>query len=251
LVEEASSSVELCVMRVCSHGITHRGLVREENEDAFFVDDTHQVYAVADGLGGLPGGAEVSRRIVELLGKSMNGIDAAEERFDLAELIHSINRIISKEALEAHPLTGAGSTLSLCQLVEDQLLIAHVGDSAVYLLRGGELRKLTTDHTMEEDFIRRMGEAERKNMPREYPHTLTRCIGQETGLVVDEMRQTVQSGDRVLLCTDGLNKVVTANTIKAILNSGTRADEICQALIKQANELSGPDNITSVALLIQ
>jgi protein phosphatase len=237
-------------MKVRSHGITHRGLVRENNEDAFFVDDAHQVYAVADGLGGLPGGAEASRRIVELLAKSMKGIDAAEERFDLAELILGINQIISKEALEAHPLTGAGSTLSLCQLIGDQLLIAHVGDSAVYLLREGEIEKLTTDHTMEEDFIQRMGEAERENMPYDYPHTLTRCIGQESGLVVDELRRTVKSGDRILLCTDGLSKVVTQDAIQTILATGNSADKISHALIEKANKLNGPDNITGVTLLI-
>jgi protein phosphatase len=237
-------------MKVRSNGMTDRGLLRPNNEDAFFLDDTHQIYAVADGLGGLPGGAEASRRIVELLEKITQQIDADKERFDLNELILGINQIISREAIAAHPSTGAGSTLSLCQLVGDQLCIAHVGDSALYLLRDGKMEKLTVDHTMEEEFIQQMGEGQRGHMPLDYPHTLTRCIGQESGLVVDETRRTLYSGDRVLLCTDGLNKVVDNRQIQAILGSGDCPREISQEFINLANRLDGPDNITCVTLLI-
>lgn len=237
-------------MQVRSYGITDRGRVREFNEDAFFVDDAHQVYAVADGLGGLPGGAEASKRIVELLRQSMDQIDATEERFDLAELIIGINQIISKEGLDAHPFTGAGSTLTLCQVVGDQLLIEHVGDSAAYLLRGGELEKLTIDHTMEQELIDQHGEEARQFMPPEYPHTLTRCVGQEGELRVDQTRLTIEKGDRVLLCTDGLNKVVTEDEISEVLSTDEELPEIVATLANLANSNEGPDNITIIALLI-
>lgn len=237
-------------MKVCSFGMTDRGQVREFNEDAFFIDDVHQVYAVADGLGGLPGGADASKRIVALLGQSMEHIDAKEERFDLAELIIGINQIISKEGMSAHPFTGSGSTLTLCQIVADQLLIGHVGDSAIYLLRKNQLKKLTIDHTMEQKLIDQHGEEAREFMPPEYPHTLTRCVGQKEDLRVDQTRMSIEPGDRILLCTDGLNKVVSEDEINTVLSEGDDLESISVTLAKKANAKDGPDNITVITLFI-
>ncbi|MGB1128266.1 MAG: PP2C family protein-serine/threonine phosphatase [Opitutales bacterium] len=235
-------------MQVRSHGMTDRGMVRPFNEDAYFMDDAHRVYAVADGLGGLPGGADTSQRIVALLAKSMRHIDADEERFDLAELILGINQIISKEGLDAHPFTGTGSTLTLCQIVADQLLIGHVGDSALYLHRAGTLEKLTIDHTLEQELIDQHGAAAREHMPTEYPHTLTRCVGQEGELRVDQNRVTLLPGDQILLCTDGLNKVVEESQINQVLSSDNDLESICRALTQKAHEQEGPDNITLITL---
>mgnify|MGYP005628703779 CR=1 FL=1 len=88
-------------MQITSFGTTDRGRVRQANEDALLIDGAHQLYAVADGLGGLPGGAEASHRIVELLGQAMRRVDSTEERIDLSELMTRIHRIVSKEGLEA------------------------------------------------------------------------------------------------------------------------------------------------------
>jgi len=238
-------------MKVHSHGITDRGLVRPTNEDAYYIDDLHQVYAVADGLGGLPGGAHASMRIVELLHQSMKQIDAKEERFDLAELIIGINQIISKEGLDAHPFTGSGSTLTLCQIVADQLMIGHVGDSAVYLLRSGTMEKLTVDHTMEQELIDQHGDRAREFMPLEYPHTLTRCVGQEGELRVDQTRITLLPDDRILLCTDGLNKVLPETEIQKILSQGDDLSAICINLANRANAKKGPDNMTIIVLQLK
>ncbi|MFW5873780.1 MAG: PP2C family protein-serine/threonine phosphatase [Verrucomicrobiota bacterium] len=237
-------------MQIRSHGITDCGKVRQVNEDAFLIDESHQVYAVADGLGGLPGGADASRRIVELIEQTMSRVDPTEERVDLAELTIGIHRIVAKEGLEAHPFTGSGSTLTIGQIVGDQLLIAHVGDSAAYLLRKNELRKLTIDHTMEEEFIRRMGEAGRSRMPPEYPHTLTRCVGQESELRVDQTRLTLQPGDRLLFCTDGLNKVLDEVEIRRRLKQTDDPETLCQEFVDAANAEQGPDNITLIVSFI-
>lgn len=238
-------------MQIHTHGMTDRGMTRSINEDALFIDEDHNIFAVADGLGGLPGGAEASSRIVELLAKTFSKVDAAEERVDLAELIIGINRIVADEGLLAHPFTGSGSTLTISQIIKDQCLIAHVGDSALYLLRDGEFNKVTIDHTMEQEFIERMGEGARSVMPPEYPHTLTRCVGQDKELRVDQTRLSLQSGDRLLLCTDGLNKVLSEDTIKSMLADGNQPDVIAKRLIENANEAGGPDNITLIALIIE
>lgn len=237
-------------MQISSYGSTDRGRVRHANEDAFFVDDAHQLYAVADGIGGLPGGAESSRRIVELLEQTMQQVNSSEERVDLAQLIIGINEIVAKEGLDAHPFTGSGSTLTVAQLVGDQLLIGHVGDSAAYLLRGDDLEKLTVDHTMSQELIDRNGEAAHAIMPPEYPHTLTRCVGQGEELLVDQTRISVESGDSLILCTDGLNRVVTEEQIISVIHNSESPEAVCAQLTDLANENEGPDNITTIVVNI-
>ena len=238
-------------MQLSSYGITNQGKVRSANEDSFLIDEAHQVFAVADGLGGLPGGAEASQRIVELLKQTYRHVDATEERADLGEPIIGINRILTKEGTEAHPFTGSGSTLTIAQLISDQLLIGHIGDSAAYHLRDDDFNKITIDHTMEQEFIERAGESARQLMPPEYPHTLTRCVGQNEKVRVDQLRLTIASGDRLLLCTDGLNKIVTKQQIHATLKTDSTPQAICQSLVDHANAAGGPDNITVIVVFIR
>ena len=237
-------------MQLSSYGITNQGKVRHTNEDAFFIDEAHQVYAVADGLGGLPGGAQASQRIVQLLEQTMKRVDSNEERVDLTELINGINEIVAKEGLEAHPFTGTGSTLTIGQIVGDQLLIGHIGDSAAYILRGEDLEKLTIDHTMAQELINREGESARAVMPKEYSHTLTRCVGQGETLRVDNARITIEPSDRLLLCTDGLDKVISSGAIKEALARKQSPEEACHQLTQMANDNEGPDNITVIVIQI-
>ena len=235
-------------MQLSSFGITNLGKVRHTNEDALFIDKAHQVYAVADGLGGLPGGAEASQRIVQLLEQTMKRIDSSHERVDLTELINGINEIVLKEGLDAHPQSGMGSTLTIGQIVGDQLLIGHVGDSAAYLLRDDDLKKLTIDHTMAQELIDRQGESTRDVIPPEYSHTLTRCVGQGENLRVDSKSITIKQGDRLLLCTDGLDKVISSEAIKKELARKQSPEEACHQLTKMANDNEGPDNITVIVI---
>ncbi|MDQ8194142.1 protein phosphatase 2C domain-containing protein [Coraliomargarita sp. SDUM461004] len=237
-------------MQISSYGISDQGKVRQANEDSLFLNDTHQFYAVADGLGGLPGGAEASQRIVQLLERTMSQVNSAEERVDLNDLMLGIHQIITQEGNDAHPFTGIGSTLTIGQIVGNQLFIGHVGDSAAYLLRGEDLEKLTIDHTMEQELIDREGEAARAIMPPEYQHTLTRCIGQGNPLRVENRQISVQAGDRLLLCTDGLNKVLSADHIKEELARPQSPRETCRRLTLMANENEGPDNITLIVVYI-
>lgn len=238
-------------MQIRLAGLTDTGLVRPTNEDAFLIDEAHQVYAVADGLGGLPGGAETSARIVQLVQTTFDKIGLMNARPNLADLVIEINRIIVREGLEAHPFTGSGSTLTIGQLVENSLYIAHVGDSAAYIQHSDTLEKLTNDHTMAQELIDRIGESARATMPPEYPHTLTRCIGQDdTELRVDQTRVRIESGDRILFCSDGLNKVLSDDEIHVLLKTGDEPASICQQLVDAANKNKGPDNITIIVGIV-
>jgi protein phosphatase len=180
----------------------------------------------------------------------MKRVDSNEERVDLTELINGINEIVAKEGLEAHPFTGTGSTLTIGQIVGDQLLIGHIGDSAAYVLRGEDLEKLTIDHTMAQELINREGESARAVMPKEYSHTLTRCVGQGETLRVDNARITIEPSDRLLLCTDGLDKVISSGAIKEALARKQSPEEACHQLTQMANDNEGPDNITVIVIQI-
>ena len=237
-------------MQIRLAGLTDPGLVRPTNEDAFLIDEAHRVYAVADGLGGLPGGAETSARIVQLLQKTFEKIGDMDARPNLGDLVIEINRIVAREGMEAHPFTGSGSTLTIGQLVEDRLYIAHVGDSAAYIQHGDTLEKITSDHTMAQELIDRIGEGARAAMPPEYPHTLTRCIGQDGELRVDQTRVSIQRGDRILFCTDGLNKVLEEQEIDTLLKASNDPASICQQLVDAANQNKGPDNITIIVGIV-
>lgn len=233
-------------MQLHYHGITHPGKIREANEDAFFIDKRSQLFAVADGLGGLPDGAEASRRVVELLKATV----ASRRTIDRVPLIKEINRIVSAEGAEAHPFIGIGTTLTLGQIVGDQLKIGHVGDSAAFHLHAGHLKKVTTDHTLEQEWISRLGEAGRTSMPENYPHTLTRCIGQIDALEIDTVDVALAPGDRILFCTDGVNKVLSEHEIQAILASDQAPEISCQSFIDAVNAKGGPDNITAILIFV-
>lgn len=222
-------------MHLTSHGITDPGKTRHANEDAMLVDPANQVFAVADGLGGLPGGADTSRRIIELLEQAEQAIDAATGQPNLEKRILRIHRIVAGEGIEAHPFTGSGSTLTLAQITGDQLWIGHVGDSAAYLLQRRKLHKLTIDHTF----------------GAENPNVLTQCLGQNNAdPTVEQTRVTVTPGDRLLLCSDGLNKVVSIDAIQTMLQLQESPAAICQKLIDAANACGGPDNITAIVVCI-
>lgn len=233
-----------------AYGMTDRGRVRPRNEDAFLVNLRHRLFAVADGLGGLPGGAEASQRVVELLEERLEHLPPSDCPLDLVHVIESINETLSKEGQDAHPITGSGSTLTLGQLAQDNFYLAHVGDSAAYHLRGEQLQRLTADHTMETEFINLHGESARALMPPEYPHTLTRCLGQGDELLVDQTRVNIAPGDRILLCTDGLDKVLNQALIGKELRYGDTPESIARSLTDLANAAEGSDNITVVCLFI-
>ncbi|MGC6455805.1 MAG: PP2C family protein-serine/threonine phosphatase [Coraliomargaritaceae bacterium] len=238
-------------MKIRSYGATHMGQVRISNEDAFFLSEIHGAFAVADGIGGLPGGAQTSERIISLLERAYKPDDSQISRYDLTELTKQINQIISEEVAIAHPETGAGSTLTLSQIQGNELHVAHVGDSTAYLFHQGHLEKLTSDHTMEQELINAQGEEARNTMPPEYAHTLTRCIGQPRELTVDHIRAQLAPADKILLCTDGLNKVIGETAIEKILQSDDSPEVICQSMIDTANALRGPDNITVIVAIIE
>jgi protein phosphatase len=229
-------------MRVDVGVVTDIGQVRERNEDSFLVDPP--LYAVADGMGGHRGGEVASKlalETVEALARSGKG-------GGLAEQVREANRAVFERSMTDRAVSGMGTTLTGAVVDDEGAHIVHVGDSRAYLLRAGSLRQLTEDHTL----VNRMVQAG-EITPDEaevHPHrnVVTRVVGTEPDVRVDEQVVPLLEGDRLLLCSDGLTNMVTIEQIRAILESNPSAQDAATRLVRAANRAGGIDNITVIVV---
>ncbi len=233
-------------IRVRAFGCSDTGKMRRRNEDRFFIDDARRVYAVADGLGGLPGGALASQMAVDCLGRYVETVNGAG--LDFHKFFQRVNEKIAAEGRKISREIGIGTTLTAVSYKRRRLTVAHVGDCVAYLFRGGACQKLTVDHTMEEDIRSRMKPGEDLPIPEAYAHILTRCVGQEGALAPDVGLHEIRRGDRVLICSDGITKTLDNNDLLYEILRARGPETYGQRLIGLANDRGGPDNATAVCL---
>ena len=223
---------------------THQGMVRDNNEDAVFPDSSGEsvgpaVLIVADGMGGHVAGEVASRLAINA---------AASTDVDPADRIAAGNRAIREQVAVDPSLEGMGTTMTLVSLEPDgRARFAHVGDTRAYLYRDGELSQLTEDHTVAAEYAT-MGEIsweEATTHPQR--HMLTRALGLTRFINVDEFDLELQDGDRLLLCSDGLNEMVPDDTIAETLAEGA-VDEVAWNLVERANTAGGVDNVTVIVV---
>jgi len=222
---------------------TDVGRVRERNEDSYLAREP--LFAVADGMGGHRGGNVASELAIETLGSFR--VPAQGAAAALVEDIKRANLRVMERGASDRDLRGMGTTVTALVTQDARAHIAHVGDSRAYLLRD-ELQQLTEDHTLVQRMVR-----EGKLTPEEAGHhpqrsVLTRAVGVEDGLDVDELTLDVHSGDRILLCTDGLTSMVENDAIERILKDEPDPQSAAEQLVSLANEAGGEDNITVVVV---
>lgn len=222
---------------------THVGRVRDGNEDSLFPSESGNstgpvVLMVADGMGGAVAGEVASRLAVEAASEpEAGGATSPEDR------VLAANEAVVQATRDDPSLAGMGTTMTLVELEDGRARFAHVGDSRAYLLRDGELRLLTTDHTLVHELIElgRITPEEAEHHP--HRHLITRVLGLgEIG--VDTFALDLEDGDRILLCSDGLNTMVSDVVIKELLAAGHGVEPTSWALIEQANAAGGLDNTT-------
>ena len=239
-------------MRLSSFAGTDVGQARSGNEDSYFCGRT--VFAVADGLGGHQGGEVASAAAVEPLaaldGRAFAGPGEAAQA--LASAIREANSAILGRAAGDPALWGMGTTVTAAAVADDRFLqLAHVGDSRAYLLRGGGLDQLTSDHTVVGELVRRGRLTPEQAAIHPDRSILTRAVGLDPGIMVDTPDPLeLQPGDQVLLCSDGLTEAVLDDQIAGLLASHEDGGDACRALIDAANTAGGPDNITVVLVRV-
>jgi len=225
--------------------LTDRGRRRETNEDAAGGDPAREVYVVADGLGGLPGGEVASRLAVDSLLASLADLSRdGDAGSGLREAFRRADAAIRRAAASSPGLAGMGSTVVLAVAARGDWVVAHAGDSRAYLLRDGQLRPLTTDHNLAAELV-----AAGRITPdrgRDHPgqQIVTRMLGSATRCEPGIVRVHRRPGDRLLLCTDGLTGVVADGEIERVLATLGTPGACCRELVALANDAGGPDNVT-------
>ncbi|SJZ30885.1 Stp1/IreP family PP2C-type Ser/Thr phosphatase [Selenihalanaerobacter shriftii] len=220
------------------------GKVRDINEDSYLQLDNskYKIFAVADGMGGHNAGELASSIAIDVL-KDYN-FDLENMSISLTEAIQFINKKILNKARSNVKYEGMGTTLTTAILVDDQLYIGHVGDSRIYLLRDGEFKQLTEDHSLVNQLVKakEITSNEARNHPQS--HILLQALGTEERIDIDIIEMQMESNDLILLCTDGLNSVLKDDIIKKVLLDNQSLQEKADRLIQMANKAGGQDNIT-------
>ncbi|MBI2812853.1 MAG: serine/threonine-protein phosphatase [Opitutae bacterium] len=235
------------MMKLRSFAHTDVGLVRPENEDSFLRNDIHRLYAVADGIGGLPSGAQASQLAVATLEKIFTS-HGAGHKLNYPRILAEVNDQVFRLGRVLSPQFGIGSTLTFAHVTGVKLNIGHVGDSSAFRLRSKHLEQLTRDHTIETEMQDRAARGEPMALLMENRNALTRCIGQPPPLEAECASHTLLPHDRYLLCSDGISRFVNVVEIADILGTATEPEAAARQLVQRANERGGLDNSTAVVL---
>jgi len=264
-------------LAVKSFGITDKGRVRPANEDQFLIaelsksmrvwqtslpepkvqlgEERGHLFLVADGMGGHRAGERASAiAVVAIEQFTLNtlkwfidstGPEAARVLTQFQSALRDADVQVMREAEGHDELTGMGTTLTMAYHLNSQLCVVHVGDSRAYLCRDNELHQLTQDHTLIGDLVRQGALTPDQVATHRFRHVITNVVGgNEPGVKAEAQAVAVQAGDRLLLCSDGLNEMVTDEAILAVLQAEQDPEAGCKTLVAQANEAGGRDNIT-------
>jgi protein phosphatase len=235
---------------VDSVGLSHPGLVRPTNEDAYAVLRNLGLFIVADGMGGAAAGEVASYLAVDTVREMFEDPEAVSGMPLLIAAVQSANACIRAVARADRTKRGMGTTLTALLVLQDRIAIAHVGDSRAYHLRGRRLDQITEDHTLV-GALRGAGLMTAEDAAAsEYQHMLLRAVGVDEEVTVDARLLAVETGDTLLLTSDGVHGVVGDEDIAVIL--ADKCDLKCAAtrLIERANDAGGRDNATVVVLRI-
>ena len=238
------------------------GKIRTNNEDAmgsFVPNSRHQarshgyLFAVADGVGGLDLGEVASSTAIAVLTREF------EKAQSDAMLISLLPRLVQYANAAVHDRTLApefrgkkmATTVVACALRHDQAVVSHVGDSRCYLVRNGSARLITQDHTWVNE-QKKMGiVSERDIAQSESRHVLIRSLGPEMFVSPDTTALTIQPGDMLVLCSDGLHDEMPGTTIAGIVSQNKPVDEIASELVARAVEMDGNDNTTAQVIRVR
>jgi serine/threonine protein phosphatase PrpC len=236
------------VLRVADHYAgTDTGRQRRANEDSLLA--RAPLFVVADGMGGAQAGEVASRIAVESFQHGLK--DASQPESALAALALSANSRIHELSHTDAEHAGMGTTLTAVYVGEQEVAIAHVGDSRAYCLRDGELLRLTDDHSLVDELLRQGRLTPEEAVEHPQRSVITRALGPEGTVEVDTRSFRARAGDVYLLCSDGLTTMLDEQQIAAQLRGHPRLRDAGEALIAAANEAGGRDNITVVLVRLE
>ncbi len=232
-----------------SAALTDIGRVRTENEDCYIHEVEGMIFGVADGIGGLPGGAEASLATVTTI---IEGIAASpgNKAPNLRAIVHAANRAVIDRGQDVSPVMGIGSTLTFGCVRDHMLLLAHVGDSRAYVWRAGVFESITEDHSVENEARMRRERGEVVHFHESNRAALTRCIGQPTPPEVDLIVRPLIAGDRYLFCTDGVTRMIGDRELGLMMGQKDDPEILAGDIVNMAVRRGGPDNATAVVVIV-
>jgi serine/threonine protein phosphatase PrpC len=226
---------------------TDTGRQRRANEDSLLARSP--LFVVADGMGGAQAGEVASRLAVESFQLGVQ--DASQPELALAELARAANTHIHELSHASAEHAGMGTTLTAVYVGEQEVAIAHVGDSRAYCLRDGRLERLTDDHSLVDELMRQGRLTPEEAIEHPQRSVITRALGPEGTVEVDTRSVRARAGDVYLICSDGLTTMIGEDQIEQVLLAHPRLPDAGEALIAAANEAGGRDNITVVLLRLE
>ncbi|HWT24474.1 MAG TPA: Stp1/IreP family PP2C-type Ser/Thr phosphatase [Solirubrobacteraceae bacterium] len=235
------------MLRIAEHfHASDLGRQRQGNEDNYYV--RAPLFVVADGMGGAQAGEVASEMAVRAF---EGGLPDGDPRERLVQVIERANRRIHERSRSDTQRAGMGTTLTAAYVADDAVVVAHVGDSRCYLYRGGDLVRLTRDHSLVGELVARGKLTEEQAEAHPQRSVITRALGPEPTVQVDLDVYPARPGDVFLVCSDGLTSMVHEAELKRLLESGGSLDETGRRLIAAANDAGGRDNITVVLFRLE
>ena len=251
-------------MRIQAGARTDLGRVRKNNEDCYEIEPALNLYVLSDGMGGQAHGEVASKLAVQTIVTHCQQAensratpifgepqpDVSERTNRLTSAIHLANRKVYEAAAANAEQNGMGATIVAAWIEGQRLSLAHVGDSRAYLLRAGSLDQLTADHSLVAEKVRVGILTPQEADASELQSVLTRAVGTNATIQVDADEQMLLAGDSLLLCSDGLTRMVTDPEIASTLLTSTSAQEAADRLVELANENGGVDNVSVIVLRV-
>lgn len=236
-------------------GLTDVGLVREKNQDSFFIskDSSLSLFIIADGMGGHKSGEVASNDAIKIIKKEFlknkSELVSKEKILKLIErAVQSANKSIYEKSLEEIKYNGMGTTVSLSYIFEDMIIIGHVGDSRIYKFNNNKMKQLTEDHSLVNELVKsgKITKEQAKTHPQK--NMITRAVGTSIDIEVDVEAFKYQKSDKLLLATDGLFNMVDETEIEKIINENSSILNSAEKLIDLSKANGGTDNITLVLI---
>ena len=247
-------------------GLTDPGLKREGNEDFYSTDDLLGLYVVADGMGGHLAGEVASRMAVNLINKCFRewiegdaSVDALFGYPDpslskyancVSSSIRLANRVIYEMAHQHKEYHGMGTTVAVLAVIPELIISANVGDSRIYMVRNGQIERLSKDHTIIAEQIEMgiLSSEEAENSPMK--HVLTRNLGSSKEVDAEIFELAPTNNDRFVLCTDGVTDLISDDEILQMVEEEDNPETLCGHFIDEALERGGHDNATVVSVYL-
>lgn len=243
---------------IISSGYTDKGKVREINEDNWYVNEPSPIsktfYAiVADGMGGHNAGEVASNMATTVISEYINKRYSDELSYEdikvvLLKAVEEANTHIFAESLSSIEKTGMGTTLVMGFIINNKVIVTHVGDSRVYIMRNNTIYKITKDHSLVAQLVEEGKITEKEAINHPQKNVITRALGTDSSVDIDMCEFDLEDGDIILLCTDGLSNMLTDEEILTAVTESENVIISPKNLVDLANEKGGGDNITAVVL---